>query len=293
MRLKSRCIVCQVEVRYRDVIKLFPDEEQRYRYMMEVLNLLYRYAKDNRDPAPVVATRIFRYLKEVSGNLDPYREEKAKANQEGVKILSELRKVIEQITEPERRLDFAVRVALLGNSLDFGVAGYRPPSLEELVREVDTMSVRGKFPLIRKRRVAYLLDNAGEAALDRLLARVLREFDNEVVAVVKGGAFQNDITISEVEQVGLRQDFDDVVSTGTDAASVFLDEVSQEVRELLRSCDVILAKGMAHFEYLTEVEHVLNKPIIYMMKAKCAPIAEEVGAQVGEYVITVHGSVQD
>ncbi len=291
MRLKSRCIVCQVEVRYRDVVKLFSDEEQRYKYMMEIINMLYRYAKDNRDPAPVVATKIFRYLKEASGNPDPYREEKAKANQEGVRLLAELERVLENLAEPERKLDFASRVALLGNSLDFGVAGYRPPSLEELIHEVDAMVVRGRLPLIRKRRIVYLLDNAGEAALDRLLARVLRELDNEVIAVVKGGAFQNDITIHEVEQVGLRQDFDDVISTGTDAASVFLDEVSPDVRDLLRTCDIIIAKGMAHFEYLTEVDHVLGRPVVYMMKAKCVPIAEEAGVQVGEYVITVHGSL--
>ncbi len=290
MKLKTRCIVCQVEVRYRDVIKLFSTEELRYRYMMEVINLLYRYAKDNKDPAPVVATKIFRFLKQESGNPDPYREEKLKANEEGLKILNELSKVIED-KSIEEKLYISVRASLLGNSLDFGVAGYRPPSLSELINEIYSITVKGDFPKIRKKRIVYLLDNAGEAALDRLLARTLRELDNEVIAVVKGGAFQNDVTINEVEQLGLRQDFDDVVSTGTDAASIFLDEVSKEVLEILRSCDLIIAKGMAHFEYLTEIEHTLSKPIVYMMKAKCQPIAEEAHVEVGDYVILTRGKV--
>jgi len=246
---------------------------------------LYRYAKDNRDPAPVVATKIFRYLKVESGNPDPYREEKYRANIEGLKILEKVEELLQNYEDIDKKIDIALKLCLLGNSIDLGVAGYRPPSLEDLIREIESMKVVGQFPKIRNRTILYLLDNAGEAALDRIFARILRELDNTVIAVVKGGSFQNDVTINEVPELGLDQDFDEVITTGTDAASIFLEEVDREFLEVLNISDIVVAKGMAHFEYITEIEHVLKKPIIYMFKAKCEPIAEEAGVEKGSYVV--------
>ncbi|NPB00139.1 MAG: DUF89 family protein [Crenarchaeota archaeon] len=285
MKFKTRCIPCQVEVRYRDIIKLFRDEDSRYRYMMEIVKMLHDLARDNRDPAPVVATRIFRFLKSESGVDDPYREEKHIANMEGLKLLENIEQHVENMETSIRKIDLLSRVVLLGNSIDLGVAGYRPPSIIDLIREIENMNVRGRLPMIRKKRIIYLLDNAGEAVLDRLLARELIRLENEVIAVVKGGSFQNDITVNEVAEAGLDQDFSEVVSTGTDAASIFLDEVDREVIELIRSSDLIIAKGMAHYEYITEIEDELNVPIIYMMKAKCEPIAEAAGVEKGSYII--------
>jgi len=247
--------------------------------------MLHDLARDNRDPAPVVATRIFRFLKSESGVDDPYREEKHIANMEGLKLLENIEQHVENMETSIRKIDLLSRVVLLGNSIDLGVAGYRPPSIIDLIREIENMNVRGRLPMIRKKRIIYLLDNAGEAVLDRLLARELIRLENEVIAVVKGGSFQNDITVNEVAEAGLDQDFSEVVSTGTDAASIFLDEVDREVIELIRSSDLIIAKGMAHYEYITEIEDELNVPIIYMMKAKCEPIAEAAGVEKGSYII--------
>ncbi len=291
MKLKCRCISCQVEVRFRDVVKLFSNEELRYRYMTEILRLLHDYARENTEPAPIIATRIFRYLKEESNNPDPYREEKHRANIEGLKILEKVEELLEaeECKDTERILELSVKLSLLGNSLDLGVANYRPPPMEELLEEVRVMSINGTFPMIENKEILYLLDNAGEAALDRILARTLRQLDNKIIAVVKGGSFQNDVTINEVAELGLDQDFDEVITTGTDAASIFLNEVDREFIETLEKCDIIIAKGMAHFEYITEIENVLNKPIIYMFKAKCEPIAEEAGVVKGSYVILRRG----
>jgi len=272
-------------VRYRDVIKLFKDEDSRYRYMMDIVKMLHDLAKDNKDPAPVVATRIFRFLKSESGVDDPYREEKHIANMEGLKLMEKLEQHLEDMETSVKKIDLLARLVLLGNSIDLGVAGYRPPSVTDLIRELESMNVKGRLPMLRKKRIVYLLDNAGEAVLDRLLARELVRLENEVIAVVKGGSFQNDITINEVAEAGLDQDFTDVVSTGTDAASIFLDEIDKEIIELIKSSDIIIAKGMAHYEYITEIEESLNIPIIYMMKAKCEPIAEATGVERGSYVI--------
>jgi len=57
------------------------------------------------------------------------------------------------------------------------------------------------------------------------------------------------------------------------------------LKKLIKECDLIIAKGMAHYEYLTELN--LNKPIIYMLKAKCKPIAQNLNIQQGSYVIQV------
>jgi len=108
---------------------------------------------------------------------------------------------------------------------------------------------------------------------DRVLADALKPLNKEIIAVVKGGAFQNDITIREARDAGLYESFNEVISTGTDAASIFLDEVSVEVLKLIERSDIIVSKGMANYEYLTDIEHILRKTVLYLLIAKCEPIA--------------------
>ena len=48
-----------------------------------------------------------------------------------------------------------------------------------------------------------------------------------------------------------------------------------------------MSKGMANFEYLTEIEEKLGKPLLYLLVAKCRPIAEELLVPQGTPVVKV------
>lgn len=290
MRFWSDCVPCLLRVRINEVEMLVgsPDADRAVGVSMELLRALYdEYARGNVD-IPVVATKLFRLVKRELGVDDPYKEIKRAANKAGLAVYRALRSRIDRYTL-ELRFELAVRAATVGNALDLGVAGFRPPEPSELISEIlrARLDLQGHLRIrnrVEGKLVAYLLDNSGEAALDRLLAEVMRDLGAEVVAVVKGGAFQNDVTYSEVGELGLLESFDDVVSTGTDAASVFFGELSPEARRLLERADLIVAKGMAHYEYLSDKVSDLGKPVLFLLKAKCRPVATSLNVSLGAYV---------
>ncbi|MGZ7208206.1 MAG: ARMT1-like domain-containing protein, partial [Halobacteriota archaeon] len=49
----------------------------------------------------------------------------------------------------------------------------------------------------------------------------------------------------------------------------------------LSNASLIVAKGMANFEMLSEYDF---RPIAYLMRVKCKPVADAVGAHVGDFI---------
>ncbi len=285
MRLYLDCVPCQVEVRKRDIDKVLSDDNLKMLLVCATCRLLHDLIRRGFKTAPEIATVLYRFIRAETGIDDPYRAEKKIANERGLDLYHKLKRVVEETNNVEHRLDLAVRVALLGNSIDLGVAGYTPPPVEQLVKELENMSVIGKLPVLKGKNILYLMDNAGEAALDKILAETLVDLGNKVTGVVKAGPFQNDVTTEDVHDLKLEESFTRIIDTGTDAASIFVNEIGEELRCALKSADLIIAKGMAHFEYITEIEHVIGKPIFYMFKIKCRPVSIETSLPVGSYVV--------
>ena len=292
MKLYADCIPCIVYVRYNELENIVKTEKS-IEYLGYVLREFSNHILGGETNVTRVATNLFRLVKRLTGLEDPYRNIKHRANIDGLKVYEEAKKLLDNIVSDRKRLELAVKASLLGNALDLGVAGYTPPSLSELVETLRSLNVRGLENInildkVDSKTILYLLDNAGEAALDRLLAEELRRRGAIVVGVVKTGSFQNDVTVNEIEELGLSESFSKIIETGTDASSIFLDEISQELRNHLEKTDIIIAKGMAHFEYLTDVEDIIGKPILYMLRAKCRPIARELGVHVGDFTTRLH-----
>ena len=292
MKLYTDCIPCIVYVRYNELENIVKTEKS-IEYLGYVLREFSNHILGGETNVTRVATNLFRLVKRLTGLEDPYRNIKRRANIDGLKVYGEVKKLLDNIVSDRKRLELAVKASLLGNALDLGVAGYTPPSLSELVETLRSLNVRGLENInildkVDSKTILYLLDNAGEAALDRLLAEELRRRGAIVVGVVKTGSFQNDVTVNEVEELELSESFSKIIETGTDASSIFLDEISQELRNHLERTDIIIAKGMAHFEYLTDVEDIIGKPILYMLRAKCRPIARELGVHVGDFITRLY-----
>ncbi len=291
MRLNAECIPCIIHVRYNELENIIGTSKS-IEYLGLILRDFSNYILSKRETNVTrIATNLFRKVKKLTGNDDPYRHIKHSANIEGLKLYSKLKVLLEKESRA-RRLELAVRASLLGNALDLGVAGYKPPEPRELLGILYSMEVKGLANIniledVESRTILYLLDNAGEAALDKLLAEELRSRGARVIGVVKSGSFQNDVTLREVSELKLYGSFSDIIETGIDASSIFLDEISDKLRKTLDKADIIIAKGMAHYEYLTDVEHLLNKPILYLLRAKCKPVARTLRVNTGDFVVSI------
>jgi len=267
------------------------DENRRLDLMKGILKLLNELINEKHMLNTVkIATELYRFIKRSTGVEDIYRDEKLLANRNALELYRELHSKLYSIPRDRDRLIFAMRFSLIGNAIDYGVANYVPPSINELVQKAMSMNIYGNLDeaidfLLKSKRVVFLLDNAGEAVLDRLLSDTLRSMGKQVIAIVKSGSFQNDITIKEAREAGLYESFDEVIESGSDAASIILEEVNDRVKEILKDIDVVISKGMANYEYLTEVSNIIGKPIVYILMAKCRPIASELNVPIGSPVV--------
>jgi len=289
LKIYSDCILCLLNVRLKDVNMLWSRETDRVRVSHEIIKLLGRVLDKDYDNPPMISTVLFRYVKKVSKNEDPYRDVRFKVNKACMRLYKSIAKNIARLSDDKRYLA-SIKASLLGNALDLGVANYKPPSTKDIIRDMKTLNIIGDGHLkilksIRTRDVIlYLLDNAGEAALDKLYAEELRRRGYYVIGVVKGGAFQNDVTIDDVKTLELEESFDEVQDTGCDCASIFLGEISNKLKRTIEESSLIIAKGMAHYEYVTEIQYLLDKPVLYMLKAKCKPVAQDLKVKLGAYI---------
>jgi len=289
-RVNVECVPCIIDVRAREVLMRYSGSDLRaVRFISELARKYAELVEQGMLDLTLIATELFRDVKRFLNDPDPYRRVKAEANENGLKLYSRLKDYARKL-DGDERLVLAVRAALLGNSLDLGVSGYSPPGTDELMELLNKIEILGlgEISVLRKVRgktITYLLDNAGEAALDRLLAEELRARGAYVIAVVKSGSFQNDVTVNEVKELKLSDSFDDIIPTGSDGSSIFFNEVSGRLKEVLTECDLIISKGMAHYEYLSNYEDKTGKQILYMLRAKCGPIARELSVPKNAFVI--------
>lgn len=123
-------------------------------------------------------------------------------------------------------------------------------------------------------RVLYLLDNAGEAVLDRECIRSLARTGARVTALVRGGPVTNDMTRREADLIGL-SDVAEVLDTGGSTYGLIRGRAPEAVWNRWRDADLVIAKGLAHLETLSHEPR--RGPTLFCYLAKCPPSARILG----------------
>jgi len=234
-------------------------------------------------PISLLSTNVHRATYRALGDDDPYRNVKRLANETAVTLLPTVRSIIESSSDAFRS---AVIAAIIGNTFDFGVLGFEVVT-DDFEKEVAAIYQHGldiddtaaMKQLIGD--VVYVADNVGEIVYDGLLIEQIRNLGGRVTLVVRGGYILTDATMQDVWESGLDKIADRVMTTGSNAVGVKLDETPAELKDALSRASLIIAKGMANFEMLSEYRF---RPIAYLLRVKCRPVAESIGARVGDIV---------
>jgi len=234
-------------------------------------------------PIALLSTEVHRAVYRELGDDDPYRDVKRLANETAVKLLPTVQSLIQTSSDPFRG---AVIAAIIGNTFDFGVLGYEV-AMNDFEKEVATIYRHGldiddteaMKPLLDD--VIYVADNVGEIVYDGLLVEQMRKLGARVTLVVRGGNILTDATIEDVWEFGLDRIADAVLTTGSNAVGIKIDEIPAELRDLLPQASLIVSKGMANYEMLSEYSF---SPVAYLMRVKCAPIAKSIGAHAGDFI---------
>ncbi len=223
-----------------------------------------------------VATQVHAETYRIIKSKDPYERLKRLSNEVALGLYPYAETFVRK-SKDHIRASFLC--AIVGNVLDFGIGtGYDDPTrlkerfrglLDEGLRYDDTPRVR---KLLRKAdSVVYLGDNCGEIVFDRLALREIKKFGARVTLVVKEKAILTDATLKDIEGLGMEDIVDDIVEAPGFAVGIDLDSIRGEFGRLLENADLIVAKGMANFESLSETDLA---PIAYLLRTKCRPVSD-------------------
>lgn len=280
MRIFLDCIPCFVR-QALDSARLVTDDERIHEQVIrEVLRLAADL--DMSQSPPAIGQQIHRLIRELVGNNDPYHRIKKRFNNFALKLYPDLRK---QIVGSDDRLETAIRLAIAGNIIDFGVkTSLAESDIEKTISDslsgyLDPEQIQGfKNTVTEAEKILYLADNAGEIVFDRLLIEQLPY--EKVTVVVKGNPVINDATIEDADVAGLTR-IVEVIDNGSDAPGTILETCSQTFRDRFEDADLIVAKGQGNYETLSDAD----KNIFFILKAKCPVIASDLGCEVGEMIL--------
>jgi len=227
---------------------------------------------------PEMGDRIHRIVRQETGNSDPYRMAKEASTRQALALYPRLKTLLAEVDDP---LGVAVRLSIAGNIIDLA-----PTQKYDLWETVERVLVQPlaidhgtafREALAGAGRVLYLADNAGETVFDRVLIETL---DVPVVYAVKGGPILNDATLEDARAAGVDRAAE-VVSTGSDAPGTILALCSAGFRRLYDEAELVIAKGQANYETLSEE----GARVFLLLQAKCPVIARDVGVPVGSIVL--------
>ena len=130
--------------------------------------------------------------------------------------------------------------------------------------------------------IFYLTDNCGEVVFDLFVIDKLRKMGKQVVVGSKSEPVLNDVTVKELSAMTNMEI--KVIATGN-VVGTSLEHLETEARALLFDPSwLILSKGMGNFETMSEYEARLTGRLIYLMRAKCEPVAMVIGVPKGTLV---------
>lgn len=272
IRLNPGCISCLLKSRLEDFPEGTPHEKQ-IEYMQRVLKAISETPKSVG--APVIVRTINQIQKEMFGYNKDFTHVKSYFNN---LMLEMVPFVCDKLSQSQDSLKLAIQYAMTGNYIDFGAMNNVDE--EELQKLLDSSSNNHvdekeyaalRADLQNAKKVVYLTDNCGEIVMDKLLIEEIQKLNPkaEVTVIVRGFPVLNDVTMEDAIQVGLTE-IVKVIGNGSEIAGTYLEEISEEAKNVIDYADVILAKGQGNFETL----RMCGKNIYYIFMCKCEMFAK-------------------
>ncbi len=230
---------------------------------------------------PLMSQRIHRIIRKHAGIHDPYQSVKDRFNRYALSLYPELRTLVEASGRP---FETAVRLAIAGNIIDFGVnTALDPKGVDTTIAASLSEPLQGDVKPLEDavqsaEKILYLGDNTGEIVFDRLL--IDRLPIDRVTFAVRGRPIINDATMEDAVMTGMT-DLVPVIDNGSDAPGTILDQCGSTFREVFETSDLVIAKGQGNYETLSDS----RQRIFFLLKAKCPVIAEHIGCRIGASLV--------
>ncbi len=276
MKLQDRCLPCIINqvIKVANIAGLNEKED----LLREVFAYLSKMDYDISTPE--IIGEVFDMIKRHTNNPDPYKETRDYYNTMFLKLSPDYERKIEQADNP---FLMAIRYAIVGNIIDFNPI--HNTLLEDVYDCFDKMelldlAIDDSHLLLEDIKKAetllYLGDNCGEICLDKILLKKIKELNPNLKLVfgVRGKAVVNDSIAEDAYAIGI-DEYAEIIDNGDGSQGTVLSRTSSSFREIYKRADVVIAKGQANYECLSEED----KNIYFLLMTKCDVIAKDIGVE--------------
>ncbi|MBE0451660.1 MAG: DUF89 family protein [Clostridia bacterium] len=205
LKVKHECIPCLVRQANEISELLVEDKKTQEAILRFALKELSEITFE--ETAPYLAMKVHNYVKEVTGNCDPYKSFKVQFNSIAEDLIEEL-DLRDKITDSQFPFDMACRLSIAGNVIDFGLGIHIDRQKVErsikgsIEAELFGMTTNALWDRINEAKsIMIITDNAGEIVFDKLLVEQMPM--DKITYVVKGGPIVNDATMEDAVDVGM------------------------------------------------------------------------------------------
>jgi len=253
------------------LIRLTTKNETHANSIRKMIDEMMRELPVEKLSPPEIAQMVYSVIAKNTGVEDPFSREKKNSNREAMELYPLFREFAER---HEDRLSAAVKLAALGNIIDYAIHGHVPDA-DSIMREADSSSFtvdsleRFRAELAVAKSLFYILDNSGEIVLDRIMIETLKELypSLAITAAVRSGPVINDVTLEDAVEVGL-DSLVPVVTPGGEPLPGIPVTRGPEFDTLFRKSDIVLAKGQGNFE-----SRGISRPVYHLFKIKCGVVS--------------------
>ena len=257
------------------------DVEKQKKVLDEIARIVPEFSLSSTPPE--MGRIIYKIVREFTNSSDPYMELKNKYNRVALRLYPKLKEKVKEARDP---LYTAIKIAIAGNIIDFGVKNMASGGFNDMEEELESTLQQDfaifdyaefKNALENVEEILYIADNSGEVVFDRIL---IEELHRRVIYVVRGGPIINDATMDDALFCKM-DEVAKVISSGCDAPGTILRHCSEEFLSYYRQAKMIISKGQGNYETLSEEK----KNVFFLLKAKCPIIAKDIGCKLGDIVL--------
>jgi len=281
MKINYECLPCLINqvVKVAKMVGL-KNEEELYHKIFKYLSTI-----DFNQTNPEIIGEVFKLIKELIGNDDPYVKIREYYN---LMFLDKETEFEQIINESDNDFLIAIKYAIIANIIDFSPITNK--NIENVIQyfnelKASSLAIDHHLELLKdikqSKTLLYLGDNCGEICLDKILIKKIKEINPslQIFFVTRGSAVVNDSIEKDAYLVGIDQ-YATIINNGDYSLGTILKRTSQEFKKLYDQAEVVIAKGQANFESLSEE----NKNIYFLLITKCKIIANYLNTEVNKLI---------
>lgn len=267
------------------------DKEIKRKVMENLLELFTEKFQENISTTTLAYHRN-RVIEDITKNEDPMKDIKEESFSIALGLYPVFREYTSRIRGDRERFQTSLRIALAGNILEFGARDHAPDLEnleEEIFKIIKTKPVIDETDRIyekirNSKEILYVTDNTAELVFDKIFIEELRNYSDIYISPLSRPV-QDDATVEDVKKLGIDK-ICKIIPRG-DSIGIWFEKTTPEFQRVYEDVDFVIAKGMGCYETLVDYPKKTGGRVALLMKAKCLPVARNVGVPVGSNVVKI------